>query len=112
MDILVTTPKSEIDNSKKEAESCDEWFRVFKFKPKVNINEKIYFVQNGEIIGYGIIFEIQPTEDYEKCEETDREWWGDWVIRYHDWHWLKEKIKYKGFQGIRYVNRLPFKIGG
>jgi len=39
MDILVTTPKSEIENAKKEGEYLEEnegyWFRTFRFKPKV-----------------------------------------------------------------------------
>jgi len=60
MDILVTTPKSEIDNSRKEGESVERdggyWFRAFRFRPKVELGDKIFFVEDGQIKGYGIIF--------------------------------------------------------
>ena len=47
MDIIVTTPKSEIENTKRECESYDTWFRTFRFKPKVEIGDKIFFVEDG-----------------------------------------------------------------
>ena len=41
MDILVTTPKSEIDNSIDEAEALEEsggyYFRTYRFRPKVEV---------------------------------------------------------------------------
>ena len=109
MDILVTTPKSEIDNSKKEGKAVENsggyWFRTFKFKPKVEIDDKIYFTENGQIVGYGIIFEISKTDE-EKCDITDRVWKGNWIVKYDDWHWLKKPVPFKGFMGIRYIERL------
>jgi len=112
MNILVTTPKSEIDNSRKEGEVVESeggyWFRTFRFKPKVEKGDKIYFVENGLIKGYGIIFEVSPTEG-EECDVTGRDWKGSWVVKYNDWHWLKTAIPFSGFQGIRYVDRLSIK---
>jgi len=109
MDILVTTPKSEIDNSRKEGKAVEQaggyWFRTFKFKPKVEIGDKIYFVENGLIKGYGIIFQVSDTYE-EICDITDRVWKGEWVVKYDNWHWLKTQIQFKGFQGIRYIERL------
>ena len=110
MDILVTTPKSEIETSRKEGEIVEQeggyWFRTFRFRPRVEIGDNIYFVEDGMIRGYGIIFEISQTEE-EECETTGRVWKGDWVVKYNSWHWLNNPIQWKGFQGIRYVNRLP-----
>ena len=109
MDILVTTPKSEIDNSRKEGEAVEAeggyWFRTFRFKPKVDEGDKIFFTEAGMIKGYGIIFEVSPSSG-EVCEVTGREWKGDCVVKYKDWHWLKTPISFKGFQGIRYIDRL------
>jgi len=109
MDILVTTPKSEIDTSRKEGEIVEAeggyWFRTFKFRPKVKKGDKIYFVEAGLIKGYGIIFEVSQTKG-EECEVTGRTWKGNWVVKYNNWHWLKYTIPFKGFQGIRYVDRL------
>jgi len=49
MDIVVTTPKSEIGNSKKEGEVVEEeggcWFRTFRFRPKVEPGDRIFFVE-------------------------------------------------------------------
>ena len=110
MDMLVTTPQSEIDTSRKEGETVEQeggyWFRTFRFKPKVEDGEKIFFVEAGLIKGYGIVFEVSPTEGKE-CEVTGRTWKGDWVVKYYNWHWLKSPIPFKGFQGIRYIERLP-----
>jgi hypothetical protein len=62
MDILVTTPKSEIDTSRSEDEAfeCDGgfWFRTFRFLTKVEQGDRIFLVENGLIKGYGIIFEV------------------------------------------------------
>ncbi len=113
MDILVTTPQSEIDTSRKEGEIVEQeggyWFRTFRFKPKVEEGDKIFFVEAGLIKGYGIIFEVSQSEEGEECEVTGRTWGnsGDWIVKYNNWHWLKAPIPFKGFQGIRYIDRLP-----
>lgn len=110
MDIIVTTPKSEIDNSKLEGSIVEQeegyWFRTFRFRPKVEIGDKIFFVESGQIKGHGIILRVSPTCT-EKCDVTGRVWKGDWVVKYNDWHWLTKPIPFKSFQGIRYLDRLP-----
>jgi len=44
-----------------------------------------------------------------RCEVTDRMWGkeGDYVVQYNEWNWLKYPIPFKGFQGIRYIDRIP-----
>lgn len=110
MDILVTTPKGEISTSKKEGEIVEQeggyWFRVFRFRPMVEVGDRIFFVEKGLIKGYGIIFEVCKTKG-EKCGVTGRVWKGKWVVRYYKWQWLKSPIPFRGFQGIRYLDRLP-----
>ena len=115
MDIIVTTPKSEIENARKEAEFIKKYkedkgafrFRTFRFKPKVEVGDKIFFVNDGFIKGYLTIFDIDVGSEY--CEVTDREW-GDEnsiVLKFKRWTPLKNPIPMKGFQGIRYLDRLP-----
>lgn len=112
MNILVTTPKSEMDNSRKEGEDIVDggyWFRTFKFRPKVEGDDRIYFVENGAITGYGTIFKVGRVGDRGfMCDITGRTWGntGDWVVCYDTWCWIKPQIKFKGFQGIRYVDKL------
>ncbi len=114
MDIIVTTPKKEIENSNEEGKWAEKngghWFRVFHFKPDINIGDRIYFVMNGFIVGYGILMHSPyQTIDGETCDVTERVWGkdGDWVLEYNDWHWLDNQIEFKGFEGIRYVFKLP-----
>ena len=113
MDILVTTPKSEIDNSRREGEALEEhggyWFRTFRFRPKVEPGDRLYFTENGLIKGYGIIYQVLRQAEPEKCDITGTLWGnpGDWLVFYNNWHWLKTPISFKGFQGIRYIDRLP-----
>ena len=113
MDILITTPKTEIENARKEGKYVEDggyWFRVFKFRPQVEERDKIFFVENGQITGYGIIFQIVQ-KDQEECEATRRIWGKEdeknWFVYYKNWHWLKNPIPFKGFQGIRYISRIP-----
>lgn len=113
MDLLVTTPKSEIDNSKKEGEAVEEeggyWFRTFRFRPKTELGDKIYFVEDGLIKGYGIVIKVIPSTESLKCDVTGREWGQKkgWAVLYGNWHWLKIPVPFKGFQGIRYIDRIP-----
>jgi len=109
---IVTTPKREIDNSKREGDAIDKdgghWFRVFKFKPKVEQGDRLYFCEAGSVTGYGVVISVEQLDLPENCDVTGRQWGshGDWVVRYNDWHWLDNKPAMKGFQGIRYVERL------
>lgn len=70
-------------------------------------------MENGKIRGYGIIFNvIQITDGLKKglrCETTGRVWGkeGDRIVGVNDWLWLSAPVSFKGFQGIRYVDRLP-----
>ncbi len=85
---------------------------MFKSKPKVESGDRIYFVENGVIVGYGVILDCEQVDVPEECDVTGRQWGkqGDWVVRYNDWHWLDSKPKMRGFQGYRYVDRLPDEI--
>lgn len=111
-DIVVTTPKSEIDNSRKEGEAVETdggyWFRTFRFRPKVEPGDRIFFVEDGLIRGYGIIFEVSQLSESEHCDVTGRQWGqrGGYIVKYHDWHWLETPEPFKGFQGIRYIDKL------
>jgi hypothetical protein len=111
MDIIVTTPKKEIATSKKEGDYVKkhggQWFRTFKYKPKVEAGDKIYFVEAGAIKGYGIVREVSSASAT-KCDVTGREWKGKYIVKYDTWHWLKAPVEFKGFRGIRYIERIPW----
>jgi len=108
MDILVTTPKSAHQLASEEAKFVEEnpdayWFRTLRGKPNVQIGDKVYYIDNGEIRGYGIVFDIESGEM--ECEATGRLYNGT-HLKQRKWVWLKKPIPFKGFQGFRYVNRI------
>ncbi len=119
MDIITTTPKGENENSAAEAKFVNEhgshYFRTFPRRPKLlKEGDKIYFVENGYVTGYGEIFEIVQLDHYNienvMCLTTGRLWGqrGYWLIKYDNWTWLERKIPYKGFMGFRYIHRIPY----
>ena len=108
MHIIVTTPKSEIKHIKKEVDDVEKnngvFFRAFRVKPDIQIDEHIYFIERGVIRGFGIVCEIK-NESSKRCETTGRVWKGSCFVYYNDWHWLKRPIKMKGSQGFRYAHK-------
>jgi hypothetical protein len=117
--IVVTTPKSEIENSAKEAKKCIEdgggyYFRSLPTAPKgIEIgSSRIYFVEDGFIRGFGIIIGVTD-QDSNVCDVTKREWKGRcfvWMPA-SSWKWIKP-LPCKGFQGWRYFDDDVEVVGG
>lgn len=111
MDIIVTTPKSQMLIAKQEAENCiadggGEYFRRFPSHraPKINIGERVFYVEDGYIRGYAYASRVFQAPRYIQCDTTGR-WWGPgfYVIMPADsWRWIRP-IPMRGFQGYRYV---------
>ena len=118
--IIVTTPKSEIENSKLEAEAClcnggGYYFRTISKEPKdiEPFKSFIYYVDDGYIRGRATIIGI--TGGSEKCQETNREWGNNkskiiWM-QANTWEWI-DPIPMKGFQGWRYFDDKCVKVVG
>jgi hypothetical protein len=106
MHIVVTTPKSELENSKQEAKSgAKYWFRKLPSKPKnTGAGDRIYYVANNEIVGFAYISTITDANNMH-CSTTGRDW-GKGVYAIIDaksWTPIKP-IPYKGFRGFRYYD--------
>jgi len=117
--IIVTTPKSEMQNAAKEAKKCIEdgagyYFRSVSKMPKdIVIGEsKIYYIEDGYIRGYGVIIGISNGNG-QKCSVGDKTWKGPYFIWMPacTWKWIKP-IPMKGFQGFRYFNDKDVKVVG
>jgi hypothetical protein len=113
MDIIVTTPKSEMENAKREAEfverECGSFFRALPQHPKrLGTGDRIYFVEDGFIRGHGTVFSILfragDLPVGERCQATGRKWKGKCIVHYNRWKWLKNPVPMKGFQGFRYMD--------
>jgi hypothetical protein len=118
--IIVTTPKSEIENSRREAEECKKagggryFRRIGDCLPRaVKAGDRIYYVEDGYIRGFCIIEELKFYRERVQCETTGN-YWQPGAYAFMDattWHWI-EPIPQKGFRG--YLNRgdFPVKIVG
>ena len=112
MDIIVTTPKSQMANAAQEAADCienggGEYFRRFPINqaPNINIGERVFYVEDGYIRGYAHASRVFQTPRHVQCDTTGR-WWppGFYVVMPADsWRWI-EPIPMRGFQGVRYAS--------
>ena len=104
MDIVVTIPRKEFGNIKKEDEWFKEnpnsvWFWAISRKPKnLNKGDRVFFVENNQITHYGVFddFIYNPV-----CEVTGRVWFGLNMLFRKPAVDIKP-MPYKGFRGFRY----------
>jgi hypothetical protein len=112
MDIIVTTPKSQMANAAQEAadviaDGGGEYFRRFPHSqaPKVKPGDRVYYVENGWITGYAVVTRTDdPRHTGVTCDTTMRTWPPGFYV-FMDattWRWIRP-IPMKGFQGFRYT---------
>ena len=119
MDIIVTTPKSQMANAAQEAADCienggGEYFRRFHSTAgpqKLGYNDRVYYVEDGYVRGFAVVARSSLVgQGGMRCETTGRVWsQGLYVFMPADsWQWILP-VPMKGFQGFRYV--APKSIG-
>ena len=109
MDIIVTTPKSQMKASAQEAADCiaaggGEYFRRFGNRPTVLPGNRIYYVEDGYVRGFCRIGSIVHRSSCEVCQTTGRRWPpGTYLyMQATTWQWITP-IPMNGFQGFRYA---------
>lgn len=108
MDIIVTTPKTEIDNAAKEAKDAlngqvSHYFRKLRFFPKfLKKGDRVFYIENDRITGFAIVDGIAE-HDGTECVTTGKQYTdGVYVWMWcKTWQWIKP-ITMRGFQGYRY----------
>lgn len=110
IDIVVTTPYHESENSASEARQCIEdgggfYFRRVPFIPKgAGVGSRLFYVERGFITGYAVVCEIANLRHGEEptCATTGRTWPpGFYLIAdATTWKWI-HPILMRGFQGVR-----------
>jgi hypothetical protein len=114
--IIVTTPKTQMDIAKQEAENCINngggyYFRTFRNRPKeLVIGSKVFYVEDGYIRGFGVVSNI--VNGNMTCDVSGKDWGEGFhaIMDAKSWAWIKP-IPMKGFQGWRYFNGNYEKIG-
>lgn len=118
MDIIVTTPKSQMANAAREAADVlaaggGEYFRRFSGGhrgPRIAAGERVWYVEDGYIRGFCVVSRVLRRGTDEVCGTTGRVW-PHGVYVYMDattWQWIRP-IPMRGFQGYRYVH--PRSVG-
>lgn len=128
MDIIVTTPKTEIANARKEAQDCISngggyYFRRLHSRPDIKSGERIFYVEDGFIRGFALCERLIDSSTKEgrdqliemgleiipECETTGRQF-GHGLYAFmpaDSWTWISP-IPMKGFQGWRYARPSRF----
>lgn len=83
-------------------------FKVHNFPRGIHKGDKCYVVHNGFIKGWMEI--VGFTEQPFTCTTTGKKWEGKFIQRSGPFHYMKETIPYKGFQGFRYFNLKEYKL--
>jgi len=115
MDIIVTTPKSQIANAAQEAADCiadggGEYFRRFPFpipyRPLISPGERVFYVEDGWIRGYALVDRVSIEKFARTCHTTGRQW-PPGIYVFMDattWQWIYP-LPMRGFQGFRYARQ-------
>lgn len=82
-------------------------FKVHNFPTGVSIGDRCYVVHQGFIRGWMEI--VGFSEKDFKCTTTGKKWCGKFVQRSGPFHYIDEKLPYKGFQGFRYFDIEEYK---
>ncbi len=83
-------------------------FKVHNFPTGVHVGDKCYIVHNGYIKGWMEI--VGFSEKSFNCSTTNKKWEGKFIERSGPFHYMQEKIPYKGFQGFRYFDLKEYKL--
>lgn len=112
MDIIVTTPKSEIANAAREAADCiaaggGDYFRRFHpiSHPDIEPGSRVYYVEAGYIRGFAVVARVQAVGPAGlRCDTTGRIWSQGWYASMpaESWRWIRP-IPTLGCRGFRYA---------
>ena len=112
--IIITLPSTtNWDDYEEELKKTENYKQVLNFKvshfPKgINKGDKCYIVHQGFVKGWMEI--VGFSEKQFTCSTTKKKWDGKFIERSGPFHYLNEKIPYRGFQGFRYFDLQEYKI--
>lgn len=121
MDIIVTTPKSQMRAAAREAADClaaggGEYFRRFPmtcYPVSSRPGDRVYYVEDGFVRGFAVLDRRLLKSDLVRCDTTGRDWApGVYLfMRADSWRWVCP-IPMRGFQGFRYIQATRLRDSG
>ncbi len=115
MDIIVTTPKSQMKAAAQEAADCiaaagGQYFRRFPLEapPDISVGDSVFYVEDGYVRGYCVVSCMDRELRKVRCGTTGRLWPAGFYVFMDatSWTWIRP-IRKRGFQGFRYRHRFP-----
>ena len=83
-------------------------FKVHNFPKGIHKGDKCYVVHKGFIRGWMEIVGFK--EESFICTTTKKKWNGKFIQRSGPFHYIQEKLPYRGFQGFRYFDLNEYKL--
>lgn len=83
-------------------------FKVHNFPRGIHKGDKCYVVYKDVIQGWMEIVDF--SKETHTCSQTNKQWDSKYIQRSGPFHYLNEKIPYKGFQGFRYFDLNEYKL--
>lgn len=112
MNIIVTTPKSQMTAATQEAEDAKragggEYFRYFRRRwcgPVIKPGCRVYYVEDGYVRGFAVVTRVEDRTAPVRCETTGKLWPpGKYVFMdATTWMWIRP-IPMRGFGGFKYA---------
>jgi hypothetical protein len=112
MDIIVTTPRSQMQVAAREAADCirhggGQYFRRFHstaYPQRLGVGDRVYYVEDGYVRGFAVVCRTLHSPDCRACDSTGRKWSQGFFVFMDaaSWRWISP-IPMKGFQGFRYA---------
>lgn len=108
MDIIVTTPDSQVEQARAEARHAQEhggfYFHRFQRRPNVVYGERVFFIEAGYVRGFALAFWLQEHRKAPGyiCEVSHIAHGPGFYILMaaESWKWIKP-LPMKGFSGSR-----------
>jgi len=111
MDVIVTTPKTQMAAAAAEAADAiaaggGEYFRRFAMNsaPMIYPGERVYYVEDGYIRGFAYVSRVEHCCTGEQRSKTGRRWPpGTYLYMFADsWQWIRP-MPMVGFQNFHYA---------
>lgn len=109
MDIIVTTPKSQMANAAQEAADAikaggGEYFRRLNQPINIDRGDRVFYVEDGYVRGFARVHYTRWVNTDQMCQTTGRQWSRGFLVfmKADSWTWV-EPIPYRGFMGFRYA---------
>ena len=112
--LIITLPESidwsdycvELHKAEKHRKKLN--FRVYEFPVGISKGDRCYVVHRGLIVGWMEIVGLSEKRGF--CQLAQKKVKGKFIERSGPFHYIKEKMPHRDFQGFRYFDMDEYKL--